>query len=132
LAITTSWFIPDRVILLDAEGHLSTEEIVQSADEGVALIESCDTERVHILFDVVRLKTFTRDVFALSGAVQKLMSHPRYGWFVMYGRDDPVVRFIASIVTQIFRRSFKITADRQEALDFLNEILEIEDSSGEG
>lgn len=128
MALETSWFIPEKIILLRATGDLSTDDIIQSTEEGVALIESCSTPNVHVLFDTEELVSFTRDVFALSNAVQKLMGHPRYGWFVMFGRNDPIVRFITSIVTQVFKRHFKICMDRQEAVDFLQALIDEEES----
>ncbi len=128
MALETSWFIPEKIILLRATGDLSTDDIIQSTEEGVALIESCSTPNVHVLFDTEDLVSFTRDVFALSNAVQKLMGHPRYGWFVMFGRNDPIVRFITSIVTQVFKRHFKICMDRQEAVDFLQALIDEEES----
>ncbi|MCA9915259.1 MAG: hypothetical protein KC496_18025 [Anaerolineae bacterium] len=131
MALETSWFIPEKVILLRATGDLTTEDIVQSTEAGVVLIESCTTPRIHVLFDTEELISFTRDVFALSSAVQKLMGHPRYGWFVMFGRNDPIVRFITSIVTQIFKRNFKICVTREEAVDFLQELID-EESNGSG
>jgi hypothetical protein len=127
LTINISWQIPDRIILFEVIGHLGTDEIFDAAQECVALIDSSESEKVHFLFDADNLTSFTRDVFALSNAVQKLMGHPRYGWFVLYGRDDPIVRFISSIVTQIFRRPSKICTTREEALRFLNEIVAGED-----
>jgi len=122
------WHIPGRVILIEATGYLTAEEINASQDDSVQLINSTETEIVHVLFDAVHLTSFTRDVFALSNAVQRLLGHPRFGWFVLYGRDDPVVRFIASIVTQIFRRSFKIFRTQEEANEFMDELLQIDDT----
>lgn len=129
MSLETIWFIPEKVILLRATANLSTGDIIQSTEEGVALIESCTTPKIHVLFDTEELISFSRDVFALSNAVQKLMGHPRYGWFVMFGRNDPIVRFITSIVTQIFKRNFKICDNRQEAIDFLQQLLDEEDTS---
>lgn len=128
MAFETEWYKACRVIYVRAFGHLSTEDTIKIAKESVALIEGCPTERVHFLMDTVALRTFTRDVFALSSSVQSLMAHPRYGWFVMYGRDDAVVRFIASIVTQVFRRPFKICDTREEAESFVQDLVDAEDN----
>lgn len=127
MPVNINWFIPQRVILLEGIGHISTEDIIESAPNGAAMIESSSYEVVHILFDAENLTSFARDVFGLTRASQHFLGHPRFGWFILYGREDPIVRFTASITTQVFRRSFKIFVTKEEALTFLDEILRIDD-----
>ena len=115
-----SWYQPERVVLLKAEGVLTPQEVQGVvAETGATLIDS--TALVHFLVDMRTLQKI-EDIPAALKAVQSGPTHPHMGWMIVVGRMNPMVKFALDFVGLLTKSRYRRFDTMPEALSFLKEI----------
>ena len=115
-----SWYQPNRIVLLEVEGVLTTAEITDLiAQAGVYV--STGTPLVHFLVDTRSLQRI-ENVGASLKIVQGNPPHPSMGWMMVIGTMNPLVRFFLDFVGLITKSRYRRFDDLPLALDFLKDV----------
>lgn len=116
------WLVESKVILVYGEGsqdisdvRLNNTEIKMLLDEGKA--------PVHLIFQAVNLKSSPTDIKEIQHSLD-FLSHPNLGWIVSIGAN-PIINFVGSVVTNIFKIKMTQAANINDALL----LLKVRDSS---
>jgi hypothetical protein len=119
MAITLKWLIRDRVILEEYVGDINIQQVTEAMKNVEAMVEASGAPLVHALADTSAMKGFPTHLIELQNATRSLLSHPRYGWLIIYGRNDMMLRFILQVLTGVFKVRLRMFDTRDEALEFL-------------
>ena len=117
MPVHVRWYIPGRIVLHEFSGDVRLEDAAQSSLEGPALAEQ-GTPPVHMLVSLVGITRYPRSIHQLEAAIHIYPKADQLGRVVILVRHNPLLRFIATILTQIHysRLRFVIVEDEAEAL----------------
>lgn len=120
MAVEVRWYIPGRVVLHEFSGEVGLEDATRSSLEGPVLADQ-GTPPVHMLISLVKITRFPRSVHQIAAAVRLNPHAERLGWVVLLVRHNPLLRFIATILTQVHYSSlrFAIVEEEADGLRFL-------------
>lgn len=120
MPVDVRWFIPGRIVLHEFSGEVGLEEATQSSLEGPLLADQ-GTPPVHMLISLVKITRFPRSVHQIASAIRQYPRTEKLGWVVLLVRHNPLLRFIATILTQVHYSSlrFAIAEDEAGGLRFL-------------
>ncbi len=117
---SVTWHIEGRIIYDCPTGVVTIESAQTSSYAVHRLLDSQpDTppNSIHLILDMRQVEEIPRN---LSSATQTLnyMRHPALGWTIMI-TENQIQRLFSSVLAQMFRVRFKMVANLDEALLFL-------------
>jgi hypothetical protein len=119
MPFSISWYVPDRVILVELSGVLTTTEIQTFTAQSYEMI-AAGKPLVHFITDSQQIRKIESIPEALK-AVQASPNHENGGWYIMVGSINPFVNFASDFVSSIMRSRYRRFDTMQEALDFIKE-----------
>lgn len=122
MPVKIGWLVENRISYFRYEGDVHIREVAEASRIGILLIEQSDHQLIHSIQDSRYQKSFPNNVNALAQTVQEALRHPRMGWLLSVGIDNDLVRFVATLVSQLTRTRHRIIEDYDEALAFLKRI----------
>jgi hypothetical protein len=123
----------DWEIVVSFQIHTLTEgrayEVTPPATTTSAILHEYDVNMLRIMDVAPGPLTILVDVSAMhklsnvsDWAALKFLRHRNMGTTLLVGMEHrPVVRFFVSVLAQMFGRSYKVFANRDQALDYLRE-----------
>jgi len=119
MPVEVSWYQENRVILVQVQGDASLEEVSAADEQIISRIQqgSQTTPLVHVIADVRAMTKFPTNLVEVRGT-QTYLKEPGLGWVMVVGMS-PIVRFIASMITQISQVRFRMMPTFEEAVRFL-------------
>ncbi len=114
-----SWFIQDRVFYLRLFDEITFEEMQQTNQQGIEMLEA-GTAPVHVIMDDEDLKKAPVNLSQVTGTL-KIYRHAALGWIVVIGESKTIGKYISSLMAQLFRVQYQRSPTIQGALDFLHE-----------
>lgn len=115
------WLIENKVILANPQGSPQVDELSLASETLQAFIDESDAPLVHILIDESRLKSMPVSLKILTDAFG-FLKHPRLGWFIIYGNDDRMKKFISSMLTGMTKVRHRRFDTLEESLQFLVDV----------
>lgn len=115
-----SWYQPNRIVLMQVDGLLTTAE-VQTLIVDAGVYVTTGTPLVHFLVDTQALQKIESVSEALK-VVQGNPPHPNMGWMIVVGKMNPLVKFFLDFVGLITRSRYRRFDTMPESLAFLKEI----------
>jgi hypothetical protein len=115
------WYLENRVIAVRLYGEVRAEEIEWIAQEMTRLIEHSNYTLVHALIDVQNITRVPQNVGVVSRASSTIAGNKRLGWAVHYGTDNFLLKFLSTMVSQIFKVRFRLVASKALAIQFLQD-----------
>ncbi len=115
-----SWYQADRVILAQLEGDQSIEDISQ-VNTTITEMLRVGKPRVHIIVDTSKMGSIPLKLSQLA-AVNAYLREPNLGTIVTIGMDNILIRFLASMVSQIAHIELKTVTTLDEGVDVLRRI----------
>jgi hypothetical protein len=117
VAVNVRWFVPGRIVLHEFSGEISLEDATRASLEGPALANQ-GTPPVHMLVTLVAVTQYPRSIRQLEAAIRINPHLDRLGWVVILVKRNPVLRFVATILTQVrySKMRFIIVEDMAEGL----------------
>ena len=112
------WLIENRIILGKPQGDPSPEDLKQASETYQILLDNSNAPLVHVLVDESKLETLPVSISVLAEKLD-FLSHPRLGWFILYGNDDAMKKFVSSMLTGISKVRNRRFANLQDSLEFL-------------
>ena len=119
MPIEYSWLVKGRVVAMKSSGQLTAEDLKGEESIMTNYLEHATAPLLHIVADQTGLEKFP-DLKLMSSS--KWPKDPRVGWFVMYGLNNKVLSFVASVGAQLFRMRIRMVNTRQDALEFLRRV----------
>jgi hypothetical protein len=116
------WTIPDKVFYIKYWDSLTLDELM----EATTLIKEQYLDNhegpIHMMADLSELQDFPKRVNELHKAMDLFARHPSMGWVILIGFRNPVVNFLASLLTQVTNLNMKTESSQERALDILKRV----------
>lgn len=112
------WLVENRVTLNRMWGDVTLEDLRGSAAQTLARLEN-SRGIVHEIIDLTQVKTVASQMTEISRFTTPVINHPNMGWIVVYGMQNKLLRFVASMVGQITRAHTRLVDKRADALKTL-------------
>ncbi|MCS6834400.1 MAG: hypothetical protein NZ750_00085 [Anaerolineae bacterium] len=122
MPIITEWFIENKVIMTTYKGTVTTDDLVQTADDILSMIDQSNSPMVHTLVNVSEIESYPTNVVQIVNSTRKAFAHPRYGWLILFGDYNKTTIFILHMVASIMRLRVRIFPTLNETIDFLQTI----------
>lgn len=114
---TTEWLVPGRVLLQRIDGDITLDDVSALSAAAGDAISTEGTGVVHSIVDVTRIGKYPQ---SLRDIHQVFTLHPqqRARWFIVI-TQNPLLRFLSSMVSQMASPNFRICASLEEAAALL-------------
>ncbi|MCU0513803.1 MAG: hypothetical protein MUE40_14690 [Anaerolineae bacterium] len=119
MPITVSWYATGHIIKVVAAGDVDMDGTAAMSHEVAALMDQAAGPLVATLFDVTAVGRYPTSIATVYRLCQPHLSHPRCGWIIIYGFNNPFTRFLTNMVMQMSRGRSRLVTDEAEALAFL-------------
>ena len=119
MPIEYSWLVEGRVVAMKSSGVLTAEDLISEESVMANYLAHATAPLLHIVADQTGLQKFP-DLKLMSSS--RWPRDPRVGWFVMYGLNNKILSFVASIGAQLFRMRIRMVSTRADALAFLQKV----------
>jgi len=125
MPVTVEWLEENRITLATLTGELTTDELLEINTRQYDLIVN-QTRRIHLIADVRELKKFPTQLSSFQRSTTSYLKLDTMGWVFIVGNNNPIFRFLASIVTQVSSIDMRQVDTIEEAIQHLNHIDGIE------
>lgn len=95
-----SWLYSNRVILAQAYGEVTIEELIGAVQALGVMLETAQAP-VYLVSDSKRIGSYPKQIGQVSSAVTGLKAHAHKLGEIFMVDANPIVRFIANVVTQV-------------------------------
>jgi hypothetical protein len=113
------WVVQGRVVLEKAFGDVTIEELVRFNAEVTTLIAEQGIAPVHVIVDLTNVGKYPSSLKDIMSTMRQRVPD-KVGWMLVV-TQNPIMRFVASIIFQLARLRVRMFQTIQEALDFLKE-----------
>lgn len=112
-----------RILFGRYYGHVSIEDVENINDTAIDYYESVDVDKVHVLMDFSAIESHENNLLKLVRSARDSMTHPRVGWWIIWGIERPMVSYLVQMAARITRIRFKEVENKKQALQFISNIL---------
>ena len=118
MTVTIQWFLENRVIYMETPGKLLLEEVGETSNTIINMIDNSDAPLVHVVINEIDLESFPKSLKAFNDAVS-FLRHPRIGWLIIYPSTNQFAKFMSGMVAGIAKVRFRRLETLDESLAFL-------------
>ncbi|MCA9908539.1 MAG: hypothetical protein KC519_07815 [Anaerolineae bacterium] len=122
------WLVPNAVILTRFLGETTKEEMIASGNRTVAMIDSCDTQWVHIIVDS-SAATSSPSLPATISTARATPVHARAGWVCTVGGQNGIVKLAMGVARELMNLRAQSFNSIDEAIVYLKRVDETIDWS---
>lgn len=115
MPISISWYIPDHIVMMAVVGDITMLELTEAYDEALAMVEA-GGDIVHTFIDFQNAGDMPRDINQIRSLLNRKSA--KSGWSIVVG-DNKIVRFIATVITNLLHIHFAYVNTMEEAVEFL-------------
>jgi hypothetical protein len=116
---TMSWYLPDRILMIEVVGVLTAADTESFAREGNAMVKS-GTPLVHMLIDI-RQGLKVENIPASLRALQANPPLADMGWVLIVGGMNPLISVFTDLAGMVMRIRYRRFETLDEGLAFLKE-----------
>ncbi|QPC82661.1 hypothetical protein G4Y79_23730 [Phototrophicus methaneseepsis] len=116
------WKIPEIVLHIKYWDILSLSDLMAAMTILKEDYLDHSAEPIHLILDLSELKVFPKRMPDLHKAMGIIAGHSNMGWVIIVGFLNPVLNFIASLLTQIYNVHLTSEPDMERALATLRRI----------
>jgi hypothetical protein len=121
MSVQVSWYVENAVLYAYGTGINELDDLRVMNDDVLSYIESSSgTGLIHFLIDLRDLKKMPS--FSTQGKMYTYVKHPRAGWQVFIGLDDPIQRFTIFMLSEIMKIRFRRFSTIPEGIAFMQSI----------
>jgi hypothetical protein len=119
---SVSWVVPQRVLLQQFYGHVTLDDVHDLSAES-RRYQNAGIPLIHSLVDLSSVEKYPTSLVAIRSAMTRQHDPDRIGWILLVGATNPILRFFASVITQVAgdKIRFRLMDTREQALAFLRE-----------
>ncbi|MBI1258539.1 MAG: hypothetical protein GC204_13810 [Chloroflexi bacterium] len=114
------WYVEGRVILEEAFGDVTMEELVRFNAEVTTLIAEEGVAPVHVIVDLSKVEKYPPSLREVLSTMRQ-KAPEKVGWMLIV-TESPILRFVASTVFQIAHLKLRTFATLPQAKTFLAEM----------
>ncbi|MEO0564817.1 MAG: hypothetical protein AAF125_22110 [Chloroflexota bacterium] len=122
MPIKLNWLIEGVLAEQVFTGDVTLEDVEWLAESMIPLMDSSDRPLVHVIADVTEMTSLTKSVAGLQRVLKPVLSHPKYGWLVVYGMENKIIRFVFQLVTAPQQVRTRLFGSREECVTFLKTV----------
>lgn len=117
-----SWYHENRIIYERFYGTITVEEMITLTQKSEEYREA-GIPLVHTIVDLSGIESFPKNLGAIRAAIKRPAHMERIGWIIIYGTQNPILKFFASAITQVFggQVRFRLCETLEQSLAFLTE-----------
>ncbi len=120
MPVEAKWLVEGRVILVKHNDVISPEKVGEAVLKTADLISETQSPIVHVITFVYDNMEMQGSVFQFRQAMKPLWGTPKMGWQLLVQRDtNQFLKFMGSIVTQLFKTKYRMYSSLEEAVAFL-------------
>ena len=119
MPIRMGWMVENQVVYVELIPPVTEEEIKASQQDGIKLFDQASGSFIHSIYDMTKIEK-PLGIGLLAKAV--VLKRPRVGYSVTVGAPNSAVKFVGSVVTQIFRLRARFVDTLPEAEEFLRDL----------
>ena len=114
------WYLKDRVLLERLHGVVTLEDVKDSNVQLKALLAS-GVAPTHVIVDLSGVERFPTSLSTIKEFVKPVPNQEILGWVLIFGAQNSLLRFLASMVTQFTGDNVRMRMfdDLTETLDFI-------------
>jgi hypothetical protein len=131
MAYKLFWHSKPNVLYLEMSGEFDKDAMYKSSHEIRDDFLENSAVLVHILVDTQAVKSYTKDLRVIREATQIYSNHPKLGWMILIGIENPITKFLANATLQIIKKQFKMAKSLEEAMAVLKEVDPLVGAEGE-
>ncbi len=120
MPVTNEWLVEGRVLMTRLKGNISVDEMLQSGQEGTALIES-GSAPVYALVDLTAMEHFPTRLVDVK-QISDQGTSPKLDHIIIYGIPNRFIAFLATMFTQFIRTRYKVVDTQEDALALVDEL----------
>lgn len=120
MSYEVSWEIEGRVAINTLYGEVTATDVHDLHHDARELSRD-STWPIHTLVDLSGITRYQTDVNLMKEAIDFKTEADKAGWTLIYGAQNPLLRFMASVLTQIStgRMRFRFFDTKEAALEWL-------------
>ncbi len=118
MSAEVKWYVEDRVLYLRIYGIVTLEDI-QNLNVTATSLVAASKSIVHVMVDLSEIERFPTSLATIKEFVKPTSNQQALGWVILFGTTNPLLRFLASVVTQLAGENV-----RMRMLDQLSDALE--------
>lgn len=115
------WLVENKVIIGKPEGDPSPDDLQKASDTYRTLLDASDAPLVHVLVDESKLDTLPVSMKVLTDNLD-FLKHPRLGWFILFGNNDPMKKFVSATLSGMTKIRNRRFATFEESIEFLTKV----------
>lgn len=119
MSYTIDWLVPQRITIIEIVGNYTSHDLTESTIQVRDGFLDKGTPPVHLICDVRQITSYPTQIFVIKQASEIYLRHPNMGRLLLVGFDNPLMRFIASAVSQTMRARFQQAESIEQALSNL-------------
>jgi hypothetical protein len=119
MPITYEWYFEDRVLIAHYIGQVTQEELEERDDELIDILNNARVPLVHFLVDQTQR---TGKINLNYYRNLKSPFHTRFGWWIVYGQTNPLMRVIGMMAAKALRLNFRYVESHEDAIKFLKSV----------
>ena len=113
------WEENSRVFYVKFSGDLSLDELCECSASILNDYVDVGIAPVHMICDIGETTAFPKNVPILARETVAYLRHPNMGWLVFMSVENPVAKFVVSVLTQMVAVNSKNVKNLSEAMDVL-------------
>ncbi len=118
MGFNAEWYIPGKILYARNWGETTLEDIRIQVETLNQMMTESVSDSIYIILDLTQV-TKALNLKDFPKAFGSYKTNPKYGWMLMVGQKDPLVRFASNVATNLFKAKQRTFNNVPEALDFL-------------
>jgi hypothetical protein len=117
-----NWYAPERVIYERLYGEVTLEDARGLNSESYDFFHE-GTPLIHVVVDLTGVQKFPASLTSIGQMIKNKPQQGVVGWVLIYGAENPLLRFIASMVAQVSGDKIRLRMmnSLEEAVNFLRQ-----------
>jgi hypothetical protein len=107
MPVDVRWLVTGRVVIHEFNERLTLDDATRASIEG-PILAAQGTPPIHMVVNLLAVTQFPRSIQQLVVAIQNNPRLDRIGLLVVVTRQNPVLRFVATILTRVHYTTLRI------------------------
>jgi hypothetical protein len=120
MAVELSWHVRNHLIFVRLSGHITFHDLEELYRTTVRSMQASDAPMVHVLMDDGDITDFPKSIPELRN-MMRWQEHHKLGWVVAYPNNNPLLNFIATVLSQTFGSRYRRVESLEDALTYLRD-----------
>ena len=122
MPISISWIIEDKLLMVKMIGEVTMEELNDLTQNSLDILSQSAGEVHHQIIDLSETTKLPSHIKEIGDLTRPVNEHEAMGWVIMFGIKNQLLKFIATMATQLSRGKVKVVDSYDDALDTLKRV----------